>query len=312
MKRNFKNKLKMVDQTIEIVDNNSVIIANIPAIIVAHNLLKQYREDIEKALNIQVKIITGITKEKRTAKLALANIAVKVSKATAAYAHSINNELLFDEIYYSKSKLAQVADEILIAIAENIYATGTALASEIEDFGIDSNCLLALKDATTNFKSKKVEPKVARDARKECTRKLDILFPLTMDLLKNELDKLVDVLADEHDTFKTLYKEARNIIDYNGPHQKPPVMPGVGILLGNVTNSEDSSPIEDATINIEELSLSVQTDENGDYYFESVPAGIYTLKISAFSYITETVTEVEVLSGAEVTLDIALNSDEEV
>ncbi len=311
MKRTFKNKLKMFDSTINVVDANSIIIANLPALIAAHVLLKQYRIDIEKAINVQIKIITGITKDKKKTKLSCANIASKVAKALAAYAHSIENGDLFDEFSYSKSELEQMQDEILIATAENISSCATTNATLLVDFGVDTDILTSLTDTITKFKSKKVEPKAARDARKDCTAILNKLFPQTTDLLKNEMDKLVDVLDDDAcATFKALYKSARNIIDYNGPKQNPAVIPGFGILLGNVANSEDNSVIEDATISIVELNLSVQSDENGDYYFESVPVGTYTLKISAPTYLDTTLTDVEITKDSEVSQDVALEPDE--
>jgi hypothetical protein len=88
-------------------------------------------------------------------------------------------------------------------------------------------------------------------------------------------------------------------------------MAGIGILIGTVTDSTDSGAIEEATVTLVEINLTVTTDEDGYYYFESVPAGIYTLKVKAATYLEETVTDVEILPNSEVTEDVALNSDVE-
>jgi hypothetical protein len=52
-----------------------------------------------------------------------------------------------------------------------------------------------------------------------------------------------------------------------------------------------------------------ETDEEGDYYFEEVPAGIYTVKVLADTYAETTKESVEVLEGAELTEDFDLEAE---
>ena len=86
-------------------------------------------------------------------------------------------------------------------------------------------------------------------------------------------------------------------------------MPGVGILLGTVTNAEDSSPIEDAVITIVELTINTTSDEEGNYYFENVAAGTYTVNVTAETYLPVSKTSVEVNGSGETNVDFEMQPD---
>ena len=138
---------------------------------------------------------------------------------------------------------------------------------------------------------------------------VDVLVVEGLSLLKMKMDKVVRVAADANPEFAQLYFKARAIDDFVGKRRKPKKEEGSGILSGVVTNSVDGSVIEDATVIIVELNLIVTTDEDGAYYFESVPVGIYTLRVIAVTYLEKAVTDVEITKDSEVSQDVALDPD---
>jgi len=292
------------------VDKNPTIVAVLPALVTGIVNLKGLRSDIKAALLVQLGIITGIAYDKKVARALLVKLTAKTARQISSYAHTIGDHDLESSMNYNKSKLEHMSGQNLKVAAQLVLDSGTLHTADLADYGIDAASLHELKDAKTDFEEKMGEPKVARAARKTCTAQLKILFPQVMDLLRNEIDKLVASLPDGNEQFQDDYKNVRNIYDRKGARIKPATTPGNGTITSVVTNSVDSSFIEDTTAIIVELNKSAVSDEEGVIYFEDVAPGVYTIKFSAETYVSKTISGVEVLADANTDQDVALDSDE--
>ncbi len=310
MKYQIENKINQIDVTLSVEEKFHTEMSSIQALEDGFTALRSIRSGIDDALEVHLAVITGIATNKKLSKLALVEHGMLVSEAISSYGHSIGDQELKESMMFSRSKLKRCRDEALVGIVLVILAKATEYSTQLVDYGVDAAEITALETANTDFKKRIPKPKEARDSRKECTAKLDLLCKEASVLQKNVLDKLVDRLPDSYAEAKAAYKNSCMIIDNRGKRKKAAKLAGMGILLGTVNNSEDSGVIEDATIMIVELNMSVTTDEDGTYYFEQVPAGVYTLKVSAATYVSETIPNVEIVKDSEVTLDVALNSDE--
>ena len=85
---------------------------------------------------------------------------------------------------------------------------------------------------------------------------------------------------------------------------------GLGALNGHVTAASGGAPIEGATVTAESATgnvLSKTTDATG-YYTWTLLTGPYTVTAEAYGYVPETVTGVEVVTGAVTTQDFALEA----
>ncbi len=79
----------------------------------------------------------------------------------------------------------------------------------------------------------------------------------------------------------------------------------LGTIAGKVTD-DDNNPIEEAEVIVEDTTLSVTTDENGDYTIADVPVGTYTVTASAEDYASASQDNVEVSEDATSTVNFAL------
>lgn len=82
-----------------------------------------------------------------------------------------------------------------------------------------------------------------------------------------------------------------------------------GIIRGEVVDEEVNSPIQGALINIKTNSLSVLTDENGEFIITGLPVGIYTVEVSCSHYAPRTVTDIIVKSNRITFVSIKMNLD---
>ena len=152
-------------------------------------------------------------------------------------------------------------------------------------------------------------PREAIAIRKTNTRKLNLLKKQMMDLLKDEVDLLVDVLPDLYDDFKETFSNTRIIIDRKGKRLKRKPEEGYGVIYGNVYNAA-GEPVEDAIVTVKESGKELTTDEEGAFYDEKEKVGIYTLEVVALTYKKKIVPNVEVVANDEMTIDIVLELDE--
>lgn len=78
-------------------------------------------------------------------------------------------------------------------------------------------------------------------------------------------------------------------------------------IEGTVTDKATGDPVKNATITVEPGGRQVVTKEDGTFTTRLAP-GTYTVKVTAFGYETESVTDVQVSEGSFATADVALTA----
>jgi hypothetical protein len=83
-----------------------------------------------------------------------------------------------------------------------------------------------------------------------------------------------------------------------------------GTLNGTITDIDSSAPIEDAEIHAmsvdDEYEFNASTNSDGYYVIENIIVETYHITGSGFTYIQQTVENVEIVEGETITLDFAL------
>ena len=68
---------------------------------------------------------------------------------------------------------------------------------------------------------------------------------------------------------------------------------------GKVLDAENAEALTGATIRLVEIDREVFADFDGEFTFENIPAGTYTLEISFISYETKIVQDFSIEKGAK-------------
>lgn len=131
-----------------------------------------------------------------------------------------------------------------------------------------------------------------------------------------ELDQLVDTSftnAGVEEVLKALLKgtslqlkKVRNYYFISSRNGVP------GGLSGRIVDIETSDPLANATVVIRELGKGATADEQGYYYFESLPPGKYTLELSFAGYKKFTVPGVEIKKELANEYDGALQAENQL
>jgi iron complex outermembrane receptor protein len=80
---------------------------------------------------------------------------------------------------------------------------------------------------------------------------------------------------------------------------------GTGVVSGTVIYASNGTPLHNVTVTLLPIKLAAETDENGKYAINNVPAGAYTL-LAHFEGFPDVTQKVTVTAGGAATLDVEM------
>jgi hypothetical protein len=304
---NHIDMLRLVLLILQRPDATSLIL-NTPALKAAY---LKYVADMDEIEDVSVKLSSptkGVTEEKTQVRVILENKTLVISRVLTAYAHSVNDSSFLKKVHYVKSSLEALRDKDLLRISRFIYQNGSANQGIFVNYGFTNDPLPDLQIAIDNFAAKDKEPREAIEMQKPLNAKADELITKSCDLLKWEIDNMMQLLPPENDGLVSDYFNSRNIIDRHVKFRKDKPETAFGSLFGKITNSFDEEGIENARITITDTKLFTTTDEDGEFVFEKLPEGKYEVEISAPAYLSKIINDVEISEDIDTELSIGLDT----
>lgn len=208
-----ENKFSMYLATQAVLDNNNAVWAGTPAFVTAKGALDDAISGISKARQTQEKQTKGVTEDKSVAKEAAITKAVSVAAGTFAYASVTGNNTLKEQVNYSPTELRQSRDTILADRLRVIFNAASDNAAALVDYGIQAGDLTDLDALITAYEDVLEAPRTAIGERANATSELESLFDTADTILKEQLDKLVEIFKASALEFYNQYKSARVIVD---------------------------------------------------------------------------------------------------
>ncbi len=297
MTSRLESKLGMYRATQTYCDNNMPIVITVAAFATAFTAFKANVSAIIASAQQEEQVTKGIATDKKVSKKTLAQFGADVAAPIFAYASSINDNTLKEQVNFSFSDLLAAKDELLPVRCQNIHDAGVAHLLALADFGITAPLLASLQTTIIAYKLKVPTPRNAAADKKTIRLNQKNLFAATDLLLKEQMDKTLSGFKATNPDFVNTYKANRVIID-----------PGkvTTELTGTVTDAADNTPIKDATVLIVETGISVITNPQGIYQIKPVVPAIYTVKISRVGFEDSVQTNIKVKLGAVNQLNAAL------
>lgn len=218
MKKAIKNKLAMYASVASVLEKYSNEWAVLPAFQLSLNTFLQQRAELQEAAQEQGTKTVGV----RAVKDAKRSQALKkfyvLSSALSAFAVTNDDVELFNKARMTRSDLTRLSREDLIIVLTDLIAQGEIHLASLGQFGVDQAFIDDLNIIKSDLKQELGKIRQAIIERKRATEQLDVLCVAIDQTLTEQLDKLVDVLQDEHPAFFTDYRNARRIVDYGMRH----------------------------------------------------------------------------------------------
>jgi CarboxypepD_reg-like domain len=81
------------------------------------------------------------------------------------------------------------------------------------------------------------------------------------------------------------------------------------VIIGSVTDKISDEPLENVVVRLEGTEIMVDTDEDGEFYLDEVPSGVYSISFSKMGYVVGTQHNVEVGTSEMIDLHVELLED---
>ena len=291
-------KLNMFRATQKHCNDNPAIVATVPAFATTLTAFNSKVSAIISTAQQEDLVTKGIAVDKSVAKKTLCQLAADVAAPIFAFASASANNTLKQEVNFSFSDLFKTKDDILAPRCQNFKDLGTANLAALAPYGLTAASLTALQTTIDGYQAKVPTPRNSSAQKKTIRENLKKLIAEAGTVLKEQMDKTVVGFKSAHPDFVSTYKANRVIID---PGKTATTLKGV------ILNSQDKSPVSGATIVVVETGNKTSSDEIGAYEIKPLPAGIYTINISAPKYTDKIEKEVTVKQGQITSLDIELD-----
>ncbi len=259
------------------------------------------KEAILELSENQSKAIGGQTINKKNLRKQINELAAQIGQITAAYAFSANNEVLKKAVNFPLSHYQLSRDEEVIELCRNVVTEATAVEANLVDYGVTHAMIEQLTifidayAASTQLNKKDVKQ------RKVYSNNLQLKIKELKDHIVNNLDKVMVIFQYSNPADYQLYLEARNSMPKR--HAKKSngevTEEEAGILSGMVTDKTEEMPIAGATVKLTGTGYQTETDSDGEYLFDSLPAGTYTVEVTILDYQTAQLKDQKVVAGDE-------------
>jgi Carboxypeptidase regulatory-like domain len=291
-------KLNMFRATQKHCNENPAIVATIKAFQTAAGAFNTTIAGIVATAQQEDLVTKGITIDKTEARKTLCRLAADIAAPIVAYAAATKNNKLLSEVNFTHSDLIRTKDDQLAPRCQNIYDAAKANEGALKDYGITATTLDTLLTTIDNYQAKVPDPRNAVAQKATIRTNLKNLIKEADDILKLQMDKTVLGFKTSHPDFVKNYQANRIIVD---PGQSATTLKGV------ILNSKDNTSVSGATIVVVETNTKASVNAKGIYQIKPIPAGTYTINISAPNYKDKTEKEVTIKQGQNTTLDIALD-----
>lgn len=224
-----ENRLGSYRTTGEVLTENAVTFAGVPAFVTQHQMLLDSISLIDALAASQGTNTTGVTAAKKEMMRQMKVWAMRVAGALTSYASVQGNDDLKAKAKLNDSMFTEARDDARDDVAQVVHDAANANVAALADYGVTAATLTALQTRIDAYRLVIPSPSVARSNRRGYTELLDTELRRSDTICKERLDGLMEQFHYEADgktptQFYLAYQAARDIID-TGSHKKKPPTP---------------------------------------------------------------------------------------
>lgn len=293
-----ENKYSMYRAVVQVCDQSSGVWSGVTAFSDGYNVFKGHVVRLGALLEQQLKVITGVRKDKLAALDTMVERVLPVAGMLYAYATDIDDNTLRDSAKLTASDLRQARDSVAGERAWIIHTLALPLQGMLSDYGLTAVQLSELEDAITAYEGLLASPRVAIITRKGATTEMKVEMKAADKVLKDRLDPLSLQFAENASEFYALYRNARIIVDTAGT--------GKGSIVVMVVNGMTLLPVEGAVVSTSPETEEKLTDGNGTAVLEKVAPGTLTVRAVKAGE-GSALAEVTVKAGEKASVELRLS-----
>ena len=218
------NRITMFKTTIGVLDENSAIWNAMTPFAGAVTRFKNKVSAIDTAAQKQ-QSPTGATQDKAEARDALEDVLFLMCQALKVLGHTSKDQDLLALTDVPRSAIDKLDVEELSNRATLVLAQANARKTELATLQVTQANIDELSQALQDYNEAKVGPRQATVERMSQTGSLGSLIREANDILRNEIDPMVNLFSRTNPEFVSKYQAARVIVDRAASHATKPAPP---------------------------------------------------------------------------------------
>jgi hypothetical protein len=216
------NRIRMFTAVITVVESYQAVWSVMAPFVTAFQKFKDKVQAVHAAAQKQGTATAGATLDRDDARDALEGVLFLICQALKVLAHQANDNELRTLANVSPSSIHVMNEVELLNLATTIKEQTVPRASELATLHVSAQNLAELDSAIADFNEAKSAPRAATANRMVQTEALSRLLREANDVLRNELDPMVNLFGRTDPEFVAAYRGARVIVDRTGARQTAP------------------------------------------------------------------------------------------
>jgi len=212
MNKTQNDLLKMFGVTLDVCSKQQAVwITNIPF----KNAVQELADNITAINNLRTTQETdnsGITGDKKSKRRVLEEQAITVSGIVTFYATSADDNELLIKGRFGKSMLSKARDNELVGMCEQLHQAAADNAAVLLPYGLTGIMITEFADLINEFTRRISSRKEAKTGIAEATKQITLYLKRTRHLLRNRLDKGIEIYKSTAPKFYPAYHKARRIV----------------------------------------------------------------------------------------------------
>jgi hypothetical protein len=218
MRTKQTNTVTMFDTVTTYLDSHNSVWNGMAPLAAALTTFKNKRGAINTAAQEQ-ETPSGASDQKAEARDDLEDILFLTCEALAVLGHNSNDHELLAITALTPSTLDRMPDDELITRATVVLERANARKTELAALHVTQANLDELTQALNTFSGLKTQPRTASAERAARTQSLESLIRDENGILRNEIDRLVNLFSRSNPQFVAGYQTARVIVDRPATHK---------------------------------------------------------------------------------------------
>ena len=211
-----EDRFTMMYATRSVLNDHAAQVASVPALAAMKTELDVNITTIEQLLAVQVKDLRGHTKAKAEARTLMEEKTIEVSGRVMAYAVTVEDEGLAEEMNLSASELENYRDSVVAQRCQGVATAAADHAAGVAPFGVAVADTVELQARIDAYVALVQLPRNLTVTRKQATTQIGMLVRDTMKLLQLRMDMVVRGFLYSDEAFYTKYTAARIVVDTGG------------------------------------------------------------------------------------------------
>jgi len=301
----FIAKNQKYKSILRVMDNHPDALGEKEGIIATKEKLNANSERIGELISALINPLTNVYRPKSESVLSLRRELKRLSGVGILIAKHHNDAVLLASMQNYSKMVHRTASYQLSEIALQVADVISGYTDDAAVIGFTAKEVDDLRALAGDVASMIDDTRYQLTERRRCREEITNLIRSSAVIIKDEIDPFALVVSTSYPEFVLEYKVAKRGSSKRKTNGESVVKPGE--ISGTIADSSTGETLEGVTVDIVALNLVTETDEDGYYIFEGLPAGTHSVSCHLSGYDVPAIQAVTVGEGESKTADFSLS-----